>query len=97
MKVEFAAIYDAWSPETNGGRDEALTRQLSDQYVADHPSEFDGYDQMDIASLVTAVDTFRAAGLVDDQARVEVWLWHRFEPQNIGGVYQPSIRVAGLG
>lgn len=97
MKAEFAAIYDAWNPDTNGGRDENLTRSLSDQYVADHQADFDGYAQMSIESLVTAVDTFRAAGLEDDQARVEVWLWHHFEPQNIGGIYQPAIRVAGLG
>lgn len=67
-------------------------RALSDTYVAAHPEEFTEYADMAIESVVQAVDVFRAAGMVDHQYRAEAWHLHTWEPQTIGGGFQPSLR-----
>lgn len=92
-KTELGDIRDAWDRETGGGRDEDVARQRADDYVADNPDEFKELAKLDIEQLVNAVDVFRAAGLENDQWRVEAWLLHHFEPQSIGGTYQATVRV----
>ena len=92
MKAELQAIKDVWDAEP---RDAALAHSMSDDYVAANPSEFTGFETKSIEQLCGAIDTFRAAGMDEEVQRMEVWLLHRFEPQNIGGVYQPQIRVTG--
>ena len=92
MKAELQAIKDKWN-ETP--RDEAACRSMSDAYVAANPGEFTGYEGKTIENLALAIDVFRDAGMDEEVQRMEVWLLHRFEPQNIGGVYQPQIRVVG--
>ncbi|EUA24053.1 hypothetical protein I552_10267 [Mycobacterium xenopi 3993] len=66
--------------------------QLADEYVANHSAEFAAFPSMTVQQLVEAVDVFRAANMLEDQWRVETWLLHRFEPQNIGGQHSPSPR-----
>ena len=92
MKAELQAIKDKWAEVP---RDADLARSMSDAYVAAHPEEFTGFEPMDIGQLCGAIDTFREAGMTEDVQRIEVWLLHRFESQNIGGTYQPQIRVIG--
>lgn len=70
-------------------------RALADEYVAEHESEFTELSKLDVVKLVGAVDVFRAAGLEESQHRVEVWLLHHFEPQNIGGPVDAQVRVVG--
>lgn len=93
MKSEFAAIKDLWDTETGEGRDEEMVRQLSDEYVAAHPEEFTSFDGLDEKALVKALEVFREAGLEDDEFRVQVWIWHYFEPQEIGGTYRAKVRI----
>ena len=93
MKAEFEAIKEAWNSETGDGRDEELVRNLSDVYVAAHPDEFVSYDGLDERACVKALEVFREAGLEDDEFRVQVWIWHYFEPQEIGGTYRAKVRV----
>lgn len=93
MNAEFEAIKEAWNSETGEGRDEELVRDMSDTYVADHPDEFTSFDGLDAAQCVKALEVFRAAGLEEDEFRVQVWIWHHFEPQEIGGTYKAKVRV----
>jgi hypothetical protein len=90
---DLGAIRDAWDKTTGGGRDEDRARELADQYVAAHPDKFTSLQDMSLEQCVQAVDVFRAANMVDDQWRVEAWLLHKFEAQNIGGAAAPTVRI----
>ena len=92
MNAELQAIKDCWDTEP---RDAATCRSMADDYVAAHAAEFIGFDAKTIEQLCGAIDTFQEAGMDEEVQRIEVWLLHRFEPQNIGGTYQPQIRIAG--
>jgi len=92
VKAELQAIKDVWDAVP---RDAALARSMSDDYVTANPSEFTGFEDKNIEQLCSAIDTFREAGMDEEVQRMEVWLLHRFESQNIGGTYQPQIRIAG--
>lgn len=96
MDTELQAIRDAWDEEI-GGRDEALTLALSDQYVADHPEYFTQMQNMSIQESVQAVDVFRAAGMLDDQWRVQAWLHHHWAPQHVGGPVAAVVRITQSG
>lgn len=93
LNTDLLAIKDAWDTETGNGRDMPLAQSLSDAYVAANTGYYDGFSDMDLPSLVGALETFRAAGMENDEWSVQVWIWHKFEPQNIGGLYQPQIRI----
>lgn len=83
-------IEDAW----NAGEGELdKVRELADAYVSEHPDEFKELSTLDIEQLVQAVDVFRQAGLKESLLRVETWLWHHFEPQNIGGTHSATVRA----
>lgn len=88
-----AEVHDAWDKAVGEGRDEEGTRALADAYVAEHPDEFSELSGLTIEQLVTAVDVFRAAGLEESRKRVDVWLWHHFEPQVIGGPAAIVVRI----
>ena len=92
MNSELQAIKDVWDTVP---RDADLARTMSDAYVAAHPEEFTGFEGKTIEELCGAIDTFREAGMDEEVQRIETWNLHRFEPQNIGGTYQPQIRIAG--
>jgi len=97
MNAELEAIKDSWSKDTGSGRDEEGTRALCDAYVEAHPEQFDELRNMTIDECVQAVSVFRAAGMEESQWKVEVWLLHHFEPQQIGGQVQATVRIPGLG
>jgi hypothetical protein len=67
-------------------------RLAADAYVAEHPDEFAQFEGKSLEELVRAVDVFREAGWVEEHLRVETWLWHHFEPQNIGGAAVVQVR-----
>lgn len=92
MNSELQEIKDAWDAQP---RQETTARALADAYVANHTNEFTGYVEMDIDQLMNAIDVVRLAGLSEDVQRIETWLLHRFQPQVIGGVYQPQLRIVG--
>jgi hypothetical protein len=89
-----AEVHAAWDKTEGEGRDEELTRSLADAYVSENPDEFTELSSLSLEDLVKAIDVFRAAGLTDSVQRIDVWLWHHFEPQNIGGNAEPKVRVS---
>lgn len=88
------AIRDAMDKSTNGGRDIDTARTLADEYVATNPSQYTELSTKTLDECVAAVDVFRAAGMTDEQWKVEAWLLHKFESQNIGAKAVPVMRVA---
>lgn len=92
MDAGLEAIKDAWDKNTGDGRDEGA-RKLADTYIAEHPEKFVGFKDLSIEQLVQAVDVFRAANMEQQQWEVEAYLLSRFEPQNIGGAYNPQLRL----
>jgi hypothetical protein len=89
MATSLQEIEDLW----NGGAGDAeAVRALADEYVAANAAAFADLAEKPIEALVKAVDIFRQAGMKSDQQRIECWLWHHFEPQNIGGVPQATVR-----
>lgn len=93
MNAELEAIKDAWSKETGNGRDEDGTRSMCDAYVSAHPEQFTSLKDMTLEQCVNAVSVFRNAGMEEEQWKVEVWLLHHFEPQQIGGPIRTVVRI----
>ncbi|BDY31426.1 hypothetical protein [Mycolicibacterium mageritense] len=93
MTPELAAIRDAMSKDTGDGRDMATVVALADAYVADHPDLFTSLQSMSRDECVAALDVFRAAGMEEDQWRVEAWIQHQWEPMNIGGPVEAKVRI----
>lgn len=104
MSTELEAIRNAWDKDVGKGREEDGTRSLADKYVAKHPDQFTALQDLSQEQCVQAIDVLRdqpdnafapvlktALG-VDDWFVVQVWLWHRFEPQVIGGIAEPKVR-----
>lgn len=93
MDSDLEQIRDAWDKSTGDGRDEARARELADAYVEAHPDEFASLKELSLEECVKAVDVFRAAGMETDVWRIETWLWHRYEPQVIGGQADAKVRI----
>lgn len=94
MNSQLAAIAEAMDKTSEGGRNELLARALADDYVEANPGLFTELESMSIHELVHAVEVFRDAGMVDEQWRVETWLLHRFNPQDIGGPASATVRIS---
>lgn len=104
MNSELQAIKEAWEQrpaagEASSGPDGVARSErdnkvvtLADKYVADHPEEFDGFKERSLESIVEALELCRLAGMEDDEWRLQVWIFHRFEFQNIGGPAQAQVR-----
>jgi predicted ATPase len=86
-------LRDAWSPDNKEARNEVVARAKADAYVDAFPEQFTGWEEMSVAELVQAVDLFRQSGMENDRWKVEAWLLHRYEPQNIGGIAEPQVRI----
>jgi hypothetical protein len=95
MHETLESMKDAWDNDTGGGRNEALTRSLADQFVASNPGLFTDHLSLTQAQCVSAIDVFRAANMEEELLRMQAWLFHRFEPKNIGGEMADVIRVVG--
>ncbi len=95
MNPDLEAIRDAMDPDRGGGQDASTARLLADAYVSAHPDEFGMLATMPIESCVAAVDLFRGTGDLGSQWRAETWLLHHWEPQNIGGNFEPVLRTPG--
>lgn len=95
MREELEAIKDAWD-NTDGLRDEPLARQLADALVEGNPSLFEEIRTKPMEVLCQDIDIFRAAEMEEQVWLIETWLLHRYDPQQIGGNYQPQIRIAGM-
>jgi copper chaperone CopZ len=96
-RADLRGVHASRGIQGDEGRLDAEHLEMCDAYVAAHPGEFAGeIEGMSLEECVKAIDAFRAAGMTESEMRVEVWLRHKFEPQNIGGEVQARIRVAGL-
>lgn len=105
MEADLQAIADAWenrpaAGEASSGPDgeeaaaqDADVYELADAYVAAHPDDFAGFAALPLEALVKTIDTYRTDGRDEDAMKVQVWLWHHFEPQKIGGTYEATLRV----
>lgn len=90
MNSELEAIKTAVESEDFEG-----ARTLADAYVVANPDDFADEAAMSIEECVAAVDAFRTASMDTNWWQMETWLLHHFAPQDIGGQYQPAIRVPG--
>lgn len=97
MIQQLEDIKAAWSSAEGGGRDEVLARELCDQLVASNPELFEEIQDKSLPELVEAIDVFHAAGMEEQVWRIEAWLLHRFEPQQIGITPSPVIRGLTVG
>ena len=99
MQKELQAIKDAWDPgdsETKNlksKRDEDKTRRLADKFVADNPGLYAQHEQMSEEDCIRALEVFREAGMEEQEWQMQAWLFHRFEPRNIGGVVRSQVRI----
>lgn len=93
MNSKLQEIRDAWDKTSGDGRDENRTRELADAYVAAHPEEFTELAELTQEQCVQSLEVFRNAHLTESEWRVQTWLWHHFEPQNIGGVATAVVRI----
>lgn len=66
---------------------------LADSYVEAHPEEFAGMEHLDLPVLVAALEKARESGDEAQEWKFQTFLFHHFEPQNIGGVHQATVRV----
>lgn len=82
---------------SEGTRDLSAARALADAYVAANADQFTELASKTLDECVVAVDVFRSAGMTAEQWKVETWLLHQWEPQNIGGVAAPTVRIPGNG
>jgi hypothetical protein len=102
MADELKTIRDAWEKRDARGvrsssgkaslEDDQNVYKLADKYVAAHKADFAGFDNLPLEALVKTLEQYREEGRDEDAERIQVWLWHRFEPQNIGGTYEPVLR-----
>lgn len=95
--VSLDAIFDAW--DKDGGRDEALTRELSAAYVRQNEHRFDklrnfGTGRQAQDRAVAALETFKDGGLdfIIECLECQVWLWAAFEKDTVGGVADVQMR-----
>lgn len=93
MNAALQKIRDAWDKDIDPGREEERTREVADAYVKKHPDEFAELEEKSQAECVESLEAFRAAGLEDGEWRVQAWLFHRYQPQNIGGDYIGEVRI----
>lgn len=96
LSPKLEAIRDANDKNTGDGRDRDKAVKLAEAYVKANPDMFASFKGLSIAECVQAVDVFRAAGLEEEEWRAEAWLLAKFEPQNIGGEYQATVRLPEL-
>lgn len=95
--MELDEVFDAFDKDTGDGRDYELTCELADAYVAENPEQFVNLQNLSLEECVRSLEVFRDAGFEDEWRKVQVWLWHTYEPQNIGGTYTATVRVQDNG
>jgi hypothetical protein len=103
MAEDLKAIREAWEKRDARGlrsssgkvslEDDDKVRKLADKYVAAHKNDFAGFDNLSQDLLVRQLETYRDSGDEDGEWKIQTWLLHHFEPQNIGGTYEAQVRV----
>lgn len=103
MDKDLQAIKDAWenrpaagqasSTEAGVGEKDASVYALADKYVKAHADQFKGFDALGMDVIVAALEKARENGDENQEWVFQTWLFHRFEPQNIGGTHTATVRV----
>jgi hypothetical protein len=103
MDNDLQAIKDAWegrpavgqasSTEPDVRDKDTSVYELADKYVAAHPEDFKGFDALGMEVIVTALEKARETGDEASEWKFQTWLFHQFEPQNIGGTHTATVRV----
>lgn len=102
-------LFDVWDKDTGSGRDHTRAVEISDEYVSNNATDFDSLRDLSIEECVALIDVqreaafkFREAGMDNlavlcdaEKLKIDVWLLHAFEPQNIGGQYRATLRNVG--
>src|SRR5215207_1716823 len=102
MADDLKTIREAWEKrDARGARgssgranleDDNKVRKLADKYVAAHKADYAGFDNLSQDVLVRTLEDYRDKGDEDNVWKVQAWLFHRFEPQNIGGPAEAQVR-----
>lgn len=95
VDAELDAIFAAWETKP---RDDDAVRAMADAYVEAHSDQFDnlrafGNDQ---DRCIKALEVFRDAGFDREWRTVQVWLWHTFAQQAVGGEAAAVLRMPGV-
>lgn len=103
MADDLKAIREAWEKRDARGvrsssgkaslEDDQTVYAKADAYVKAHAKDFAGWENLSLDALVKTLETHRENGQTDEEDKVQVWIWHAFEPQNIGGTYEPKLRL----
>lgn len=75
---------------TDGDQD---VYKMADAYVKAHKAEFAGFENLSLDALVKTIEELRDKGADDEMWKLQVWEWHHFDRQNIGGTYEPKLRA----
>lgn len=90
-------LVDAWDKTSGDGRDENLARTLADEWVDANPEWVAINGDRTVEQFCDAIGVYRDAGNKEEVWKIEAWLLHRYEPQQIGGSTEPQIRVVPEG
>lgn len=88
-----AAAGQASSTEDGVNAKDKSVYALADKYVDAHPDEFKGFDALPLELVVGALEKARETGDEASEWKFQTWLFHRFEPQNIGGTHTATVRL----
>lgn len=91
------AVKAAWEGTETSPRDKDLAVALSDEFVRDHPDLFNGLRDKTLEECVETLEVFRNAGITEEEWKAQVWLFHRFEFQQIGGGATVKVREPNNG
>jgi len=104
MDKDLQAIKEAWenrpaagqaSSTESGVRDkDDSVYAKADKYVAAHKDTFAGFEALSMDLIVAALEKARENGDEAEEWKFQTWLFHRFEPQNIGGTHTATVRVS---
>lgn len=103
MDKDLQAIKDAWESRPAAGQRSSTERGVrdkdksvyakADKYVAAHPEDFKGFDALPMEVIVRSLELARDTGDEASEWKFQTWLFHQFEPQDIGGVHTATVRV----
>jgi hypothetical protein len=87
---------DARGQRSSSGRsnvdDDQNVYKMADAYVKAHKADFAGFENLSLDALVKMIEERRDRGDDEEMWKLQVWEWHRFDRQNIGGTYEPKLR-----
>jgi hypothetical protein len=104
MAEDLKALREAWEKRDARGtrsssgkaslEDDDKVYKLADKYVTANKADYAGFENLPLEALVRTLESCREQGDEDGEWKIQAWLFHHFEPQNIGGTYQPELRLA---